>query len=58
MTDLGGSSRPREPERPFQKVGGQAPHLSEGFRGPPARGRREPQNKPFPDPGMALFITF
>ncbi len=29
------SERPRGPPRPFQKVGGFAPHLSEGFPGPP-----------------------
>ncbi len=34
-----GSGRPRGPGRPFQKVGGEAPHFLEGSPGPPGSPR-------------------
>ncbi len=45
---LWGSGRPRGPRRPFQKVGGFAPHILGGFPGPPgpARLQKRTPNKP------------
>ncbi len=56
-----GSGRPRGPRRPFQKVGGFAPHLFEGLPGPPGPSRPQKRtHKIRPEclqvPGPAVFM--